>query len=49
VADVELAYRCLRDRGVEFPGPPERQAWGGLLAHFRDPDGNVITLVGRAP
>ena len=22
---------------------------GGLLAHFRDPDGNVITLVGRAP
>ena len=49
VADVELAYRRLRDRGVEFPGPPERQAWGGLLAHLRDPDGNVITLVGRAP
>jgi catechol 2,3-dioxygenase-like lactoylglutathione lyase family enzyme len=23
VADVELAYRRLRDRGVEFPGPPE--------------------------
>jgi Glyoxalase/Bleomycin resistance protein/Dioxygenase superfamily len=49
VANVELAYRRLRDRGVEFPGPPEQQAWGGLLAHFRDPDGTVITLVGRAP
>lgn len=46
VADVELAYRRLRDRGVEFPGPPERQPWGEVLAHFRDPDGNVITLVG---
>lgn len=46
VADVELAYRRLRDRGGEFPGPPERQPWGGVLAHFRDPDGNVITLVG---
>jgi catechol 2,3-dioxygenase-like lactoylglutathione lyase family enzyme len=49
VPDVELAYRRLRDRGVEFPGPPEKQSWGGVLAHFRDPDGNVITLVGRAP
>jgi lactoylglutathione lyase len=45
--DVELAYRRLRDRGMEFPGPPERQPWGGVRAHFRDPDGNVITLVGR--
>jgi len=27
--------------------PPEKQYWGGILAEFRDPDGNVVTLVGR--
>jgi predicted enzyme related to lactoylglutathione lyase len=26
--------------------PPEKQPWGGIVAHFRDPDGNVITLLG---
>jgi len=47
VPDVEAVYRRLRDRGVEFTAPPEKQAWGGVLAHSRDPDGNVITLVSR--
>ena len=27
VPDVDAAYRTLRERGVEFPGPPERQPW----------------------
>jgi hypothetical protein len=27
--------------------PPEVMPWGGVLAHLRDPDGNVLTLVGR--
>ena len=46
VADVVAIYEALAERGVEFVAPPERQPWGGILAHLRDPDGNVLTLVG---
>ena len=46
VADVQSTYQQLVSRGVEFVAPPERQPWGGVLAHFRDPDGNVLTLLG---
>lgn len=46
VPDIEAAHKTLVERGVEFLAPPEPQPWGGVLAHFRDPDGNVITLFG---
>jgi predicted enzyme related to lactoylglutathione lyase len=46
VADVDATYETLFARGVDFLAPPEQMAWGGVLAHFRDPDGNVLTLVG---
>ncbi|MGF1503100.1 MAG: VOC family protein [Paracoccaceae bacterium] len=45
VEDIARRHRDLSERGVAFLGPPERQPWGGTLAHFRDPSGNVITLV----
>lgn len=45
VPDVEAAYSALTDRGVVFDGAPEPQDWGGVLAHLRDPDGNVLSLV----
>lgn len=45
VADLDACYARLCARGVEFVAPPERMPWGGSLAHFRDPDGNVLTLV----
>jgi len=45
--DIDAAYRTLTGRGVEFLGAPARQPWGGVLAHLRDPDGNVLTLLGR--
>ncbi|MFT7464988.1 MAG: lactoylglutathione lyase [Pseudohongiellaceae bacterium] len=45
VEDMDATISELRGRGVEFGGPPEVQPWGGTLAHFRDPDGNVLTLV----
>lgn len=48
VADVAAAYGELRAKGVDFVAPPEKQPWGGTLAHFRDPDGNVLTLLGTA-
>ena len=34
-----------RQMGDDFDGFPEAQEWGGALAFFYDPDGNVLTLV----
>jgi catechol 2,3-dioxygenase-like lactoylglutathione lyase family enzyme len=46
VDDIDACYRDLRDKGVRFVGPPEKMPWGGTLAHFKDPSGNVLTLLG---
>ena len=46
VEDIDSTYESLRSKGVVFHGEPEKQSWGGTLAHFEDPDGNVITLLG---
>jgi len=46
VDDIDRAYRDLTAKGVSFSEPPEKQAWGGTLAFPRDPDGNILTLVG---
>jgi catechol 2,3-dioxygenase-like lactoylglutathione lyase family enzyme len=43
-ADLAAAYAALRDQGVDFLHPPERQPWG-TLTHFRDPSGNVLSAV----
>jgi catechol 2,3-dioxygenase-like lactoylglutathione lyase family enzyme len=48
VSDIWTTHRVLAARGVEFVSPPEKQPWGGVLAHLRDPDGNVLTLLGGA-
>ena len=45
VTDVEASYRALKDRGVEFLREPDRQYWGGIMAHFKDPGGNWLTLL----
>src|SRR5262249_26066094 len=41
-------YDTVVARGAEFLGAPDKQPWGGVLAHLRDPDGNVLTLVSSA-
>lgn len=46
VDDVAAAHRELTARGVVFVAPPERQPWGGLLAHFEDCERNTLTLLG---
>lgn len=46
VGDIDATYRDLQKKGVHFTAPPEKQAWGGSLAQFRDPDGNQLTLLG---
>jgi catechol 2,3-dioxygenase-like lactoylglutathione lyase family enzyme len=46
VEDIQATYSELVTKGVHFTSPPEKQEWGGTLAHFEDPAGNVLTLVG---
>lgn len=45
VDDIEATYSELTAKGVIFTSPPEKQSWGGTLAHFKDPDSNIITLL----
>ncbi len=45
VDDIQDSYERLRAAGASFHGAPAQQAWGGTLAHFDDPSGNVLTLV----
>ncbi len=45
VADIEARWLELVAHGVLFTSPPEAQAWGGILATFRDPSGNRFQLV----
>jgi lactoylglutathione lyase len=47
VADIFATHKLLVARGVPFVAPPEKQPWGGVLAHLSDPDGNILTLVGN--
>jgi methylmalonyl-CoA/ethylmalonyl-CoA epimerase len=60
VPDIHAAYDALRSRGLEFDavpqlihrdqagtfGPAGSEEW---MAFFRDPDGNVLALVGVVP
>ena len=45
VDDIHLAYQRLRGKGVEFLREPEKEHWGGYVATFKDPDGNVLQLL----
>ncbi len=44
VADLNAAYAHLQAKGVHFTMVPTRQPWGGFMAMFADPDGNVFYL-----
>lgn len=43
--NAQATHDLLKERGVEWLEPPEKQYWGGIMAHFRDPDGNVLTIL----
>ncbi|MET1002690.1 MAG: VOC family protein [Acidimicrobiia bacterium] len=45
VDDIDGVCATLVERGAHMVGMPQRQPWGGVLAHVADPDGNVVTLV----
>lgn len=42
--NIDSAYHEMKAAGVEFEMPPEKQPWGGVLALFKDPDGNIFYL-----
>ena len=45
VADAQALFQELTAKGIETAGPPEKQSWGGILLHAKDPSGNTITFV----
>lgn len=44
VQDVDAAHAELAARGVHFTMAPSKQPWGGYMAMFADPDGNIFYL-----
>jgi lactoylglutathione lyase len=45
VDDVDATYTHLLAKGVVFIKEPEdKAAWNARVAHFRDPDGNLIEI-----
>jgi catechol 2,3-dioxygenase-like lactoylglutathione lyase family enzyme len=46
--DAAALYRELASAGVPTHGAPERQPWGGILLHAKDPSGNTVTFL-QAP
>jgi catechol 2,3-dioxygenase-like lactoylglutathione lyase family enzyme len=47
VPSVHVAHQDMVGHGVRFTSPPERQAWGGTIATFTDPDGNAFQIAQR--
>mgnify|MGYP001159689946 CR=1 FL=1 len=45
VDDIHQEARRLKEQGVEFIRPSEQEQWGGWVATFKDPDGNVLQLL----
>lgn len=45
VDDIDAAHARLARAGVAFTRLPEREAWGGWVATFADPDGNTLQLL----
>ncbi len=47
--DIVAAAAALRARGVTFVREPSPEPWGGWIATFTDPDGNLVQLLQPAP
>ena len=49
VRDINAAQARLSERGVDFLRPASQEPWGGWIATFVDPDGNLLQLLQSAP
>ena len=45
VDDIHAEHQRLSAAGVPFLRPPEQEHWGGWVATFQDPDGNILQLL----
>ncbi|MCH8281611.1 MAG: VOC family protein [Chloroflexi bacterium] len=45
VDDIHGEHQRLVEAGVEFIRPPEQEHWGGWIATFKDPDGNILQML----
>jgi catechol 2,3-dioxygenase-like lactoylglutathione lyase family enzyme len=45
VEDLHGEHQRLLALGVEFIRPPELEHWGGWVATFNDPDGNILQFL----
>jgi catechol 2,3-dioxygenase-like lactoylglutathione lyase family enzyme len=45
VDDIRAVHARLEKSGVVFTRPPEAEEWGGQVASFLDPDGNLLQLL----
>jgi predicted enzyme related to lactoylglutathione lyase len=44
VPHLDAAHEQLAAKGVRFTMAPTKQPWGGYMAMFADPDGNIFYL-----
>jgi predicted enzyme related to lactoylglutathione lyase len=49
VDDIHRIYAALCAKGVAFLKPPTQEEWGGWVATFFDPDGNILQLLQQPP
>jgi catechol 2,3-dioxygenase-like lactoylglutathione lyase family enzyme len=49
VDDIRAVHARLQKAGVVFTRPPEAEEWGGQVASFLDPDGNLVQLLQLPP
>lgn len=49
VADIHAAHASLVAKGVPFLRKPGQEKWGGWIATFSDPDGNLLQLMQLTP
>ena len=49
VDEIQSVHATLTGRGVKFDREPEQELWGGWVATFRDPDGNMLQLLEQPP
>lgn len=49
VDDIHAVAARLGAAGVEFTRAPSQESWGGWIATFSDPDGNLLQLLQPTP
>ena len=45
VSDLISTHSDMTNQGVQFIREPEKECWGGMVATFLDPDGNILQLL----